>query len=402
MENPKKPAILFLGSQMATGGGQEILLSQASWFQAQGYQVIAAFFYDREILHTQWQTRCDFPLLDLQSWEQDGGWRNLFRLARGLVRLYRLIRKERFTIVETFTHHANLLGAPVAWLAGVRVRVASHHGRVENFSPPLVYLHRQLINHGIATDLVVVSKQVQLAAIEQEGIRPERITVIANGIDTHPITPLSEAEKVSLRHSLGVEKSDPLLLTVARLKPQKGHTYLLDAIPKILEAVPKALFVFAGDGPLREELQAKALALGIEPAVRFLGVYTEISQLLQVSDVFVLPSLWEGLPVAMLEAMLAGIPIVATEVEGVEEVVQNGENGLLVPPGDPEALSRTLIQLLQDRQSSVEYNRLEQLGAAGKATIVTEYTAERMCRKYENLFNSRLAPGNRVVEHGED
>jgi glycosyltransferase involved in cell wall biosynthesis len=390
MESPNKGPILFLGSQMATGGGQEILFSQASWFKTQGYPVMAAFFYDRENLYQQWRARYDFPLLNLQSWEKSGDWRNLFRLARGLVRLYRLIRKERFAVVETFTHHANLLGMPVAWLAGVPVRVASHHGRVENFSMLQVYLHRQLINYGIATDLVVVSKQVQSAAIEQERIQPDRITVITNGIDTHPPIPLSEAEKVSLRESLGVDGSDLLLLTVARLKPQKGHTYLLDAIPKILEAVPKTKFVFAGDGPLYEELKEKARSSGIDHAVRFIGVYTEISQLLQVADVFVLPSLWEGLPVAMLEAMLAGVPVVASRVEGVEEVIQNGENGLLVPPGDPEALSRSLIQLFQDRQSSVEFNRLELLGAAGKATVVEEYTAERMCREYEDLFKRRL------------
>ena len=385
MENLKKVSILFLGSQMATGGGQEILFSQASWFEAQGYRVMAAFFYDREDLYPQWQTRCEFPLLDLQSWKQGGGWRNLFRLMRGLVRLYRLIRKERFDIVETFTHHANLLGMPVAWLAGARGRVATHHGRVENFSPPLVYLHRQVINQGIATDLVVVSKQVQQVAIEQERIRPERITIITNGINTLPVTPLSEAEKVSLRQSLRVGTSDLLLLTVARLQPQKGHTYLLDAIPRILQAVPQALFVFAGDGPLCEELQAKAHALSVEHAVRFIGVYTEIPQLLQTADVFVLPSLWEGLPVAMLEAMLAGIPVVASQVEGVEEVIQNDENGLLVPPGDPEALSRALIQLLQDRSAQ------EKLGAAGKATVEKEYTAERMCRSYEELFTNRLS-----------
>jgi glycosyltransferase involved in cell wall biosynthesis len=388
MENPKVVSILFLGSQMATGGGQEILFSQASWFNDQGYRVIAAFFYDREGLQTQWQARCDVPLLNLQGWEQGGGWRNLFRLARALARLYRLIRKERFTIVETFTHHANLLGTPVAWLAGAPVRVASHHGRVENFSPPLIYLHRQVINRGIASDLVAVSERVRRAAVEQEHIRPERITVITNGINPQNQKPLLDVEKVSLRRSLGIEFSELLLLTVARLKPQKGHAYLLDAIPEILKAVSTARFVFAGDGPLREELQAQADSLGIEHAVRFLGVYTEIPQLLQTADVFVLPSLWEGLPVAMLEAMLAGVPVVASQVEGVEEVIQNGKNGLLVPPGDPATLSRALIQLLQDRET------LARLGSAGKATVVEEYTAERMCRKYEELFNEGIARRN--------
>ncbi len=377
------PSILFLGSQIATGGGQEILLSQASWFQAHGYRIVAAFFYDRENLYQQWQARCDYRLIDLESWGKTG-LGNIFSLLRGLVRLYRLMRNEKFDVVETFTHHANLLGIPIAWLAGVPARVASHHGRVENFTTLQYNLHRQVINRGVATDLVVVSERVQRLAVEQERIRPERITVITNGINPPVQSPLTEVEKADLRESLGIDPDNLALLTVARLKIQKGHTYLLDAIPEILKAVPAACFVFAGDGPLRDELQAKASALGIEHAVRFLGIRQDIADLLQLADVFVLPSLWEGLPVSMLEAMLAGLPVVASRVEGVEEVIRDGQNGLLVPPADPQALSRTLIQLLLDRPAR------ERLGAAGKMSVEEEYTVEHMCRKYEDLFRRRL------------
>jgi glycosyltransferase involved in cell wall biosynthesis len=296
--------------------------------------------------------------------------------------LYKLVHSERISIIETFTHHANLLGLPVAWAARVPFRIASHHGRIEKLGRILERIHTWMINQDMATVMVAVSEQVRRQAVHQEGIRPDKVCVIANGIDFPLAASLNPEARASLARSLGLKPGGCLVLSVGRLRVQKGHTYLLEAIPEVLDQFPDTIFAVAGEGELRADLEAKAQELGIAGAVRFLGNVANMAELLNIADLFVLPSLWEGLPLALLEAMMAGLPVVATQVEGVEEVIQSYQNGLLVPPADPEALRKAIIQLLEDDRQRA------QLGQAAQATIINKFTVDRMCKAYEALFLS--------------
>ncbi|KAA3646318.1 MAG: glycosyltransferase family 1 protein [Chloroflexi bacterium] len=376
-----KPPILFLGTQMARAGAQEVLLTQARWFHAQGYSVQVAFFYDKEGLQEEWLAAHPFPIHNLRAWRWDAdAFSNILRLLPGLLRLWFLLRRERVQIVEAFTPHSNVLGLPVAWLARVSQRIATHHGYIEGASQGLARAHGWLVSSGLATHMVAVSERVRRIAIEEEGARAERVSVITNGIELADVQKFSKAEIASLRASLDVPESTLLALTVGRLMEQKGHTYLLDAIPQILQQCPDVVFAFAGEGPLRAELEAKASELGISEAIRFLGLRDDIPSLLQAADIFLMPSLWEGLPIAMLEAMRATLPIVVSEVEGVEDVIVDGRNGVLVASKDVPGLAAAVIKLLKDPQRRVK------LGEAGRETLAVEYTVERMCKQYEALF----------------
>ncbi|OGD11773.1 MAG: hypothetical protein A2Y86_06315 [Candidatus Aminicenantes bacterium RBG_13_62_12] len=153
---------------------------------------------------------------------------------------------------------------------------------------------------------------------------------------------------VSLRKELGLERPGFVIGTIARLHRQKGLSYLLRAIPEILRAHPGARVVIAGGGPLRRRLEDEARRLGVGDAALFLGERTDAPALLGLFDVFVLSSLWEGLPYVLGEAAAAGIPILATDIEGTREVIRDGENGLLVPPADPAALALAVNLLLGD------------------------------------------------------
>jgi glycosyltransferase involved in cell wall biosynthesis len=380
----EKFAILLLGSQMTTAGAQRILLMQARWLYERGYPVMAAFFYDRDGLREQWQSENSFSIISLDAWERYGGVRDGVRLLRGLGRLYQILRAEKICVVETFTHHANLLGLPVAWAARVPVRVANHRGRIDGLPKWMERLHSWMVNLGIATDLVAVSRGVYRQAIDEEGIDPSKITLIQNGIDnSEPRTDLSMTRN-TLAHEIGVAPEGCIVLTVGRLEEQKGHTYLLDAIPSVLERFPQTTFAFAGEGSLRTKLENKTREMGIEHAVRFLGNRTDVHDLLRFSDVFVLPSLWEGLSNALLEAMAAGLPVVATRVEGTEEVIEDGINGLLVPPADPQALSQAILRFLSEDRLRI------QIGQAGEKHVKENYTLEKMCGRYESLFKAHF------------
>jgi len=389
LDNSQKISLLFLGSQMTTGGAQRILFMQARWFHQRGYRVVVSFFYDLDGLHPKWQAEFPFPVINLDAWRKAGSPLNGFRLLRGLFRLYRLLLREKFTVVETFTHHANLLGLPIAWAANVPLRIATHHGGAEGFPGWVNRIHQQIINTGIATRMVAVSEHVRQQALARERISADRIFVIPNGIEVNSETLLNHHERRKIRLALGIEPNDFLVLTVGRLQEPKGHIFLLEAIPAVLESFPNTVFAFAGEGRLRKDLESKARSQGITAAVHFLGNRPDIPSLLGISDCFVLPSIWEGLPIALLEAMAAGLPVVATKVGGIEEVITDSYDGLLVEPANPIALSRAIIQLLSDEELR---NRL---GSAGEALVDKKYTLDRMCLHYEQLFQPTPEAGKR-------
>lgn len=374
---PKFP-ILFLGTQMEVAGAQRVLLSQADWFASHGYPVQAVFFYDKQGLTSTWQAGRTFPVFSLGAWRTSFSFVKPFLLLRGLWRLYRLLRKGIVAIV-TFTPHSNLLGLPIAWIARVPLRIGTHHGYIEGSSSRLAQLHGWLTNSRLCTKIVAVSAQVEDYALKKEGVRSERLVIIENGVEPLKINSLSDVERKSLRDQIGVSKNELMLLTVGRLTLQKGHTVLLDAIA-ITNAKAHGVFVFAGDGPQRKHLEIKAIDLGVSERVRFLGVRDDVNKLLLSSDIFVQPSLWEGLSLALLEALLAGLPVLATRVEGVVDVVEDEQTALLVPPGDASGLAANIQRLVDDA------GLRERLGSAGKRRAETRYSVDRMCQAYEALM----------------
>ena len=309
---------------------------------------------------------------------------NFALLLRGLFRLGRLLRQERFSVVETFTPDSNLLGLPIAWLMGVPVRVGSHHGRIEDAPHWLEWLHGRLINSRVATALVAVSTRVKELAVTGEGIRPERVTLIPNGVSLPPTGAFSQEKIDQIRQALDIQTDVPVLISVGRLSRQKGHRYLLEAMPSVLERFPQAVLLIVGDGPQRAELEQQAQGLGIDASVRFLGTRDDVYQLLAAADVFVLPSVSEGMPMALLEALGMGVAVVASNLTGIADVVEDGCHGLLTAPGKPDSLASAVIRLLED--DTLRAN----LSQNGRQLVRREYTVDRMCKRYEILFQESM------------
>ena len=389
MPDEKLSPILFLGTQMAVGGSQHVLLTLARWFHQHGRRVVAAFLYDRDGLYQQWRSNEPFPVINLEAKQAKSGILSFYGFLQSIIRLYRLMIRERFGVVTTFTHHSNLVGIPLAWLAGVPVRVAAHRGRIEEFPRGLERSHSMMINSGMANCLVANSWHVREQAIGLEGVKSEKIVVIPNGIGReYRLTAEGTlfngvsvtAARQKTREVLGVSLQAQLILSVGRLTDQKGHIYLVDAMPYVVSHFPDALVLLAGDGSTRQDLEKQVRELGIGGAVRFLGTRSDIPALLAATDLFVLPSISEGMPNALLEALGMGVPVVASRLGCVEEIVTHGETGYLVSPGDAGALGETIVSLLENPDLRMRLDK------AGRELVEKKYTQEQMCESYEQIF----------------
>jgi glycosyltransferase involved in cell wall biosynthesis len=233
--------------------------------------------------------------------------------------------------------------------------------------------------HAAAIDrYIAVSSEVERRLRDDLGVSQARLSVVHNGIETAPERPQGDASlKVWLQRGSGL----PVVLTVARLHGQKGHDHLLAAAT----LVPDAVFVLAGDGPERDRLQDRARQLGLADRVRFLGQRGDVAALLDACDVFVLPSLYEGLPLSVLEAMAAGKPVVATSVGGTDEVLIDGVNGRLVPPADARSLASAIAAMLSDPVAA------SRMAFEGRARVSACFSAEAMARGVEQVYTNDLA-----------
>ncbi len=309
-----------------------------------------------------------------------------------LVRLVRLIRRGRYDIVHTHSSKAGILGRVAAWLAGTPVVVHTVHGWGHNdHQHPLVqrvYICLEKLALPITDRLIAVSP-VNVEKGLRDGIgRAEDYVVIRSGIDLdrfgHPRVPRDR-----VRAALGLAADVPVVGSVTRLSPQKAPLDLVRAAAVVAQSVPEAAFIVVGDGPLRPELEALIAELGLGDRFVLTGLRDDVPELMAAFDVFVLSSLWEGLPRVLPQAMAAGLPIVATAADGSAEAVHDGVNGRLTPPGDPEALARAIVELLRDPQQATR------MGQAGLARA-SEFGARRMVEQVTDLYEELMTRKGRV------
>ena len=370
---------------MAVGGAQKLLLEQALWFQSHGHKVTVLFFYDRDGLHEKWTATYPFEIQNLHAFDKKaGGLFSLPKLISGLWKLWKILKREKFDAVITFTHDSNVLGLPLAWLAGIPARVGTHLGEIHGMSEWRERLHTFFVNRGVIQILVASSARTKNNAVEA-GVHPQKIKVIYNAIMPFDV---SGIDRDAVREKIGLRKDDVFLLAVGRLVYEKGHEFFVEAMSTVTQADDRAVAGICGEGPLREELTRQIERLGLQGRVKLLGQWDAIPELLAAADVFVLPSRWEGLPMALLEGMMAGLPVIAAQVEGVDEVVQPGVHGLLVPLESPAELAQAILQLLGSPQERAR------IGGAARERVLSSYTTDRMCEGYLQVIEGGLGGGN--------
>lgn len=297
----------------------------------------------------------------------------------GLYRLYRFLRSANYTVVHTHTSKAGFVGRLAAKMARVPVIVHTVHGFAfhEESSLLAVWFYATLEKlAAYAADRVVTVSEFHRAWALRLGIsNAEKLVAIPNGIALERVRPSRAREDI--RRDLGLAPEDFAILATGRLAPQKGLEYLLQATPILRTRMGRPFAVLlAGDGPSRRRLEELVSRLGIATNVRFLGFRTDVGDLLHAADLVVLPSLWEGLSIALLEAMSARKPIITTAIGSNLEVTAGGATAILIPPKDPEALANAVIRL------SSEPREAERLAEAAYNRYVAHYTEERMLRAY--------------------
>jgi len=287
------------------------------------------------------------------------------------------------TIVHTFLLTGSLYGRFAAMMAGVPIVIGTEVNIYEKKRPLHARLERWLMK---GTDAVVASaRSVKDHYVDQVGADPDKIEVIYNAVDWAQLETTKTRDE--FRASIGVPLDVPAAGIIARLTEQKAHRVLFEAMTNA--ELSTLHLIVVGDGELRDDLRSRAEALGILGRVHFLGARRDLGNILAAVDIFAMPSLWEGLPLSMVLAMGAGLPVVASRVAGIPEVVNDGVNGLLVDAGDSAQLGHALATLVND-------SRLRsRLGSAAKAFVLPRFGIDGYVASIATLYDRLLAAKGR-------
>jgi glycosyltransferase involved in cell wall biosynthesis len=306
---------------------------------------------------------------------------------RAFISIYRLIRLIRPHIVHTHTSKAGFLGRLAAYLAGVSIIIHTPHGHVFHSYYGWVltntFIFAEKISSFVTNKIVALIKREKEEHLEAGIASPEKFAIIHSGVMLDDLVNKSIDAKAR-KKELGIPQGYNVVGTIGRLVPIKGYKYLISAAKKIVEKIDKTAFVIVGDGYLKLELEKHAEALGIRKNIIFTGWRADSSDVLCLFDIFVLPSLNEGMGRVIIEAMALGKPVVASSVGGIIDLVRNGENGILVPPRDSDALGKALLQLIRNRELA------EELGKNGKAMVYPKFDISVMLKKIDGLYESLL------------
>jgi glycosyltransferase involved in cell wall biosynthesis len=381
--------IFLLNTLMEAGGAQKAMLQLARGLASRGHYVRVATMYDKGGFVPRFEERFGLEITDLRM-KRPGtsAVPNAVWAVRGVRHLRRALMEHGTEVLQTFSHYSNVIGPIVARTAGVPVCVSSQRMRLQGRPWVLRAADRWTVNRAWADRMVAVSDAIRDYCVEDAGIRADRIVTIPNGLDVSEMDRASDsADRIIDRKREGLGENDVVASVVARLHPQKGHIYLLEAVADLIGRHPRLRVLLIGEGNDRGELGNRITDMGLEKVVRLLGDRHDVPELLAISDLFVLPSLWEGMPNAVLEAMAARLPVVATAVDGTAEVVVHGETGWLVPPADSAALARAVEEALTDVE------RRRKLGVAGRRRVEMEFTLDRYVDRFEELYEALLCRG---------
>ncbi|MEZ4682496.1 MAG: glycosyltransferase [Caldilineaceae bacterium] len=387
--------ILHITASLYTGGAERLLLGLAEQCNRAEFEVhiCAIGHFGKGTMSADFE-QLDLPLHRIPV--------QRFYDPRSVIALIRYIKRHNIDLLHTHLLYGDILGRLVGAL--LRLPVVStlqndprdnHHARIDKR-----WLNR-LTASLAATHLVTVSDQIRQGFLEEWQLDAAQVSTIYNAVNLAPF--LAIPEPPATAQPATATAARPLTITtIGRLKPQKGQHLLLDAVKPLFADHPDVRLLIVGEGPLAAQLQMQAANLGIADRVAFTGLQSDIPQILAQTDIFVLPSLWEGLPLAAIEAMAAARPVILTNVGGNRELIPHEREGILIPPNDIQALSDALLALLHDpeqRRALGQQARLRAQQAFDMRVITKQYEAlyRRICdqgQKRRQLVSSPATSGS--------
>lgn len=370
MTAPPPPlSTLHVNTERGWRGGELQMAYLCRGLRARGHGVVLAVQPDGEAA-----SRLEAEGFDVRRTRMRGE-ADPFSVAR----LRRLVRALRPDVVHLHTSHAHALGGLAVWLAG-RPRPAVVVSRRVDFSiyrRSFLRLNGWKYRHGL--DRIVCVSEAIRQVLLTDGLAPERLCVVRSAIDPSRVR---DARPVDVRARLGLPADAPVVLAVGALVGHKGHAHLVAALPALRAVVRGVRVVVAGEGPLRDALTSQAAALGVADALVLAGQVEDLPGWFHGVDLFVMPSTQEGLGTSVLDAMAAGLAVVASRAGGLPETIVDGVHGLLVPPGDPAALASALADLLRDPL------RRARLGAAGRERVDAAFSVDRLVEETLAVYRS--------------
>lgn len=390
----RRVKVLHAITNLQVGGATDNTLMTVAGHCRERYEVhLAAGVVADHENYTEWRDRAEECADRLFLIPEMGRALRFTRDLRALRVLTALMSEHRYDIVHTHCSKAGLLGRLSARRAGGSVVVHTYHafgfqaageqadGSRRSWGPGLaraLYLGVERYAASLSDALITVSDLNREMALDLELGPPEKIATVRSGIQLDRPT---ESDRDSLTRRLGLEADRPIVGTVGRLAVQKDPLTFVEAARRVLELRPEVQFILVGDGPLEEETRA---AIGDESRIRMLGYRDDVSDILGILDVFVLSSRWEGLGRALTEAVAAGVPVAATAVDGIPELITHGVTGRLSPPGQAAALADNIVWIL----SHPEEARRMATPAAQK--VHEKWGAAEMVETIEDLYEALL------------
>ncbi len=378
---PPPYRVLHVIDHLGAGGAQEVVCQLIKYGQGRLFQPEVATLYGHghywDLLRS-WGV----PVYSLSS---IGFWRAFPLMAP---RLFRLLAQDRYDVVHAHLTGANILAIVLAALQGVPLRLTHDHTHDEFRSLSVVprWLDAQAnrLNHHV----IAVSSSIRAFLCREEGVSADKISVIYNAVDLLRFSPNNDLTAPQEgRRKWGLPPEALIVGGVGRLHYQKNFRLFLEVAAEVCKRVPQAFFVIAGEGAEMPALEELSRQLGIASRVRFLGFVKEMPELYECLDLLLLTSHFEGTPLTVLEAMAMGVPVVASRVDGVAEVLQDGQDGMLVSPGRGDLFVEEICRVLDDPDLR------RGLARAGQEKARRQFSAEAMVRRVEDLYRRYLENG---------
>jgi glycosyltransferase involved in cell wall biosynthesis len=374
--------ILHLTASLYTGGAERVILGLAPQLNRAEFaaHICAIGEFGQDSLLQEFQ-RLDLPVQQIPS--------RRFYDPRILAALVRYIRRQRIDLIHTHLLYADILGRFVGSLLRVPVVTTLHNEspKSQNVRADKRWLNRLTARYGTA-HFVAVSNRTRQCYLQEWQLDERRVSTIYNAIQMAPFLAVPEPPATEPEAAGGA----PLMVTtIGRLESQKGHHLLLQAAQQVLAHKVNVRVRFVGQGPLEAQLRSQAQELGIADQVEFTGLRRDIPAILAQSDIFVMPSLWEGLSIAAIEAMAAARPLILSDVGGNRELIADGQEGLLIPRNDSDALAQALLTLLRSPELRAA------LGRQARARARRHFHIDTMTRQYEALYRT-LCNGQPAAE----